>query len=151
MTPADDDNEPATRGDLRALEGCVNERFEKVDERFDKIDERLDKMDGRLDKMDGRLDKMDGRLDKMDARFDKMDGKFDALSTMIIELRTELLADNARHAKAITEDFRGQLRIQGEDIARVEAKLDAHIADASVHVSAAPGRGGRASRTRRRR
>lgn len=46
-----DDNQPATKGDVRHLEG----RLGNVESRLDKVEKHIVKVEGRLDKVEERL------------------------------------------------------------------------------------------------
>lgn len=65
----------ATREELNALEGRMNQRFEKVDERFEKLEA-----------------KMDERFEKVEAKFDK---KFDRLNWLLTTTLVGVIASLA--------------------------------------------------------
>jgi hypothetical protein len=80
------------------------------------------------------------------------------LRIQLTDLEERMHADFGQHTKTIMEHMTSLMRPQTEQITSIERtltaladKLDAHVADETVHVSAARGRRDRASRTPRRR
>jgi hypothetical protein len=66
------------------------------------------------------------------------------LRTELQSLRFDLHVEFAQHSKAIMEHMTDLMRAQGDQIQSIADRLDAHVADTSVHLT--PGH----RRTRRR-
>ena len=56
------------RGEIKTLEGSMNEKFEKIDEKFEKIDERFEKIDERFERVYADSDRILTVLVNIDKR-----------------------------------------------------------------------------------
>jgi hypothetical protein len=70
-----DDNELATKADIRLILEKIDTRFGKSDERFDSIDRRFEGVDARFDSIGKRFDSIDGRFEGVDVRFDSIESR----------------------------------------------------------------------------
>ena len=57
------DNDYATKGDIKALIHHLDKRFEQIDKRFEQVDKRFEQVDKRFEQVDRRFDQVDKRLD----------------------------------------------------------------------------------------
>jgi chromosome segregation ATPase len=77
----------ATKDDLYALEGRLDERFERIDERFERIDDRFEQIDSRFKQVDDRFDTLQADINerfelqstRIDERFNAQNARIDAL------------------------------------------------------------------------
>jgi len=64
------DNDYATKGDIKALIHHLDKRFEQIDKRFEQVDKRFEQVDKRFEQVDKRFDQIDRRFDQVDKRLD---------------------------------------------------------------------------------
>ena len=109
-----DDTTPATKGDIRHLDG----RMDKMDGSIQRLDGRMDNLDARMDKMDGSIHRLDGRIDKLDTKIDRMavdlrgemrdmakglHTAIDQVLTVLVNVDKRLTASVVDHEKRITK------------------------------------------------
>ncbi len=88
----------ATKEELRALEGRVEGKFNKLERKFVEFDGKFEALEG---KFDGKFEALDGKIDALDSKFEskfealegKFDGKFDGLDGRLrgVESKMSLL------------------------------------------------------------
>ena len=105
--------EQERHGEMRALRGDMDKRFDKVDEHLKKIDEHLEQVDKHLDKLDKQIERMDMRIEQVDKKIEQMDKRIDAF-----EQRAE--AADKRFYNFMIWSFSSTLLVGGLVIAAIE-------------------------------
>jgi predicted nuclease with TOPRIM domain len=90
----------ATKDDLYALEGRLDERFERIDERFERIDDRFEQIDSRFKQVDDRFDTLQADINecfelqstRIDERFNAQHAEFKNYVTSRVAWAAGLLA-----------------------------------------------------------
>jgi chromosome segregation ATPase len=125
---------PVTRGELREelaqLEERVRAQLGLQEHRIDgKLDQLRRDVDVKFDVWGGALL---ARITESEKRFDGLEKRFDGLETRFVESEERLLAELARHARAIQESFAMQISVVDEKykdlparMNRVEAEVEA--------------------------
>jgi chromosome segregation ATPase len=111
---------PATTDDLAQLEASLRGDVEKLDGKIEKLDGKIVELDGKFEKLDGKFEKLDGRVSRLEGRVDRVEAKLDQV--------------DAKVDKVDAKVDRVEARLAG-DMAGMEQRLIAHIADASVHTA----------------
>jgi chaperonin cofactor prefoldin len=80
----------ATKDDLYALEGRLDERFERIDERFERIDDRFEQIDSRFKQVDDRFDTLQADInERFELQSTRIDERFNAQNARIDALKAE--------------------------------------------------------------
>ena len=82
--------EEERHGEMLALRGDMDKRFDKVDERLDKVDKHLEKVDRHLDKLDKQIERMDMRIKQVDMRIEQMDKRIEQMDMRIEQMEKRL-------------------------------------------------------------
>lgn len=80
-------------------------------------------------------DQTQGMMRLIMDRFDAADRRFDKLDAKLLQLRAELSAEFAQHARAITDELRGHISLVDEkhnDLPRRVTKLEAQMRPAAA-------------------
>jgi chromosome segregation ATPase len=92
---SEDDNRPATKGDVSELVQISGRSFGAVEEHFQRVEQQLDSTQDRLDSVDERLSRVDQRLNGVDERLERLERGQEAMLGILNE-NNQLLGEIRR-------------------------------------------------------
>ncbi len=121
-----DQNNVATKKDIKQLENKFDKKFEQVDQRFEQIDKRFEGVEKRLTTLENGQkdllrryfsleDKIDANHNQLNQRFDQLFTLLDGHAKKIQDLETERISATARmdrHDKQLIEHDRRFERLE---------------------------------------
>jgi chromosome segregation ATPase len=155
-----DENEPATKGDLRAVEKRLDAKIDRVDEKVDRVNEKVDRVNEKVDRVNDKVDRvgalvenLEGRVrvlaeghEALSAKVDALSEKFDGMERRVIsELSTVIRqSSNARQIDELT----GRVTALERDVNELKSRPTPPLAPTRTPKAAAKRGGASSSRKR---
>ena len=110
-----DENELATKGDLRDLEKRLEDKIDRVDEKVDRVEEKVNRVGVLVENLEGKVRVLAEGHDALNAKVDALSAKFDGLEHRIISELTAVIrsVSNGRQV----DDLAGRVTVLEHDVA----------------------------------
>ena len=118
---------PVTRGELREELAQLDNKFTQLDNKFTQLDNKFAQLDNKFAQLDNKFTQLDNKLEiwggALVARIQSNEQRIDCVAQQIQSSEQRILAELARHAKAIQESVSTQITAVDEKYKDLPARV----------------------------